>query len=161
MKKKTKIIGLSVAVLVFGAWISGIGITKKGVSGGVENVSAKTATVYKSPSCGCCANYVSYLRRNGFEVEMIETDDMDTIKNEHNIPGNMESCHTTIINDGYVVEGHIPVKAVNKLLEEKPSVNGIAMPGMPVGSPGMPGSKKGLFTIYQMDDGGTSEFMQL
>ena len=118
-------------------------------------------TVYKSPNCGCCNNYIGYLKRKGFEVEKINTDDMETVRESNGIPYNLESCHTTIIGD-YVVEGHIPIEAINSLLEDKPAIKGIAMPGMPSGSPGMPGAKLANFTIYSLnEDGGSSVYLEL
>ena len=86
---------------------------------------------------------------------------LDSFKKEHEIPSELESCHTTIIG-GYFVEGHIPLEAVEKLLKEKPDIKGIAMPGMPSGSPGMPGAKKGDFVVYKVNnDGSYDEFMRI
>jgi len=107
------------------------------------------ATIYMGPTCGCCKNYASYLQREGFDVETKVTDDMDSVKSQNNIPKDLISCHTTIIGD-YVVEGHIPVEAMVKLLKEKPEIRGIAMAGMPSGSPGMPGKKNSPFEIYKL-----------
>ena len=160
MNKKTKIFVLSIGFVALGAWIFGVRVTDSGITSGVDTVSAKTATVYKSPTCGCCANYAAYLRRYGYDVDVIETEDMDSVKHEHNIPREMESCHTTLI-DGRVVEGHIPVEGIEEMFTSDSDVKTIAMPGMPSGSPGMPGVKKGLFTIYEVSETGTSEFTQL
>ncbi len=107
-----------------------------------SNVSK--VTVYKSPTCGCCVNYISLLEKRGYEVEVIETQDMASVKQQYNISSDMESCHTSIFGD-YVVEGHVPFNVVAKLLEEKPDIRGIALPDMPAGSPGMPGFKKRSF----------------
>lgn len=101
----------------------------------------KTATVWKSPTCGCCTGWVSYLERNGYTVKTIETDDLDPLKDRMGVPEPMRSCHTAKI-DGYVIEGHVPVEAIDKLLKERPQVTGIASPGMPMGSPGMSGPKE-------------------
>lgn len=110
------------------------------------------AVVYKSPNCGCCANYVVYLKRWGFEVEVKDLSDKELreIKNKYQIPPGFESCHTTIIGD-YAVEGHVPIEAINQLLTEKPAILGIGLPGMPPGAPGMGGGKSGVFEIYQFD----------
>ena len=102
--------------------------------------SGKKVTVYKSPTCGCCVSYVAYLKGHGYDVDLVVTDDMDAIKAEHHIPANMQSCHTMIIDD-YFVEGHVPLEAVDKLLAEQPDINGISLPAMPTGSPGMPGNR--------------------
>ena len=116
-------------------------------------------TIYKSMNCGCCGVYSDYMRRD-FDVAIVNTED-PSIKDSNGVPAEMRSCHTTIIGD-YFVEGHIPVEAIKKLMEEKPDIKGIAMPGMPSGSPGMPGAKKGQFIIYQVNnDGSYSEFMRL
>jgi len=95
-------------------------------------------TIYKSPTCGCCVKYAAYLKDQGYRVETIMVKDMDRIKKEHQIPSNLESCHTAII-DEYFVEGHVPVEAIEKLLQEKPDIDGISLPEMPAGTPGMPG----------------------
>tara|TARA_Y100000310_G_scaffold291006_1_gene318603 strand:- start:1976 stop:2398 length:423 start_codon:yes stop_codon:yes gene_type:complete len=117
----------------------------------VRDVSAAEVTVYKSPSCGCCVEYISILRANWFDVKVVETQDMESIKSRYKIPLSMDSCHTMIVED-YFVEGHVPLEAVDKLLEEKPDVDGIALPDMPAGSPGMPGVKTGPFKIYSLKD---------
>ena len=110
---------------------------------------AEAATIYKSPSCGCCGVYASYLKREGYEVAIEEVQDMRGIKEEFGIPYDVESCHTMEIG-GYVVEGHVPEEAVQKLLTEQPDIKGIGMAGMPSGSPGMPGPKRGDFVIYEI-----------
>lgn len=101
---------------------------------------AREAVVYKSPTCGCCKGWAAYLQRNGYKVTVIDRDDMDQVKNDMGVPEEMRSCHTAKI-DGYVVEGHVPLEAIDKLLAEKPRAMGIAAPGMPSGSPGMDGPK--------------------
>ena len=142
---------------------------KEGVGQGIEKgeeVQAKAlagmeATVYKSPNCGCCVGYVDTLEENGVSVEVVETDTLDEIKQTYAVPEELQSCHTVLIG-GYVVEGHMPITAVEKLLAEKPDIDGIALPGMPSGSPGMPGVKRGSFTVYEFKDGKKGEvFMML
>ncbi len=105
------------------------------------------ATVYKSPECACCGNYVGYLRRNGFDVRIKEVADMTPVKRHFGVPQDLESCHTMDVG-GYVVEGHVPIEAIDRLLSEKPGIKGIALPGMPEGSPGMPGPKYRPFVIH-------------
>ena len=107
------------------------------------------ATVYKDPNCGCCHNYVSYLRENGFEVEVIDIGDLSSIKQSHGVPEDLAGCHSTLVG-GYVVEGHVPVGIVKRLLQEKPAIRGISLPGMPLGSPGMDGVKEGPFVVYEI-----------
>lgn len=115
-------------------------------------------TVFYSPTCSCCQEYLPYLKRNGFEVEQKPTRDMLSIKEKYQIPPEMESCHTSVI-DNYFVEGHMPVEVIKKLLEEKPEIDGITLPGMPAGSPGMGGVKKESFEIHALTNGQMSEFM--
>lgn len=115
------------------------------------------ATVYKDPACGCCASYADYLRKNGFKVDVVETANMAAVKAKYGVPSQLSSCHTMIV-EGYVVEGHVPVLAVKRLLAEKPSIKGIALPGMPMGSPGMSGEKEAPFVIYEITDGPAKVF---
>lgn len=127
---------------------------------GGERVSGKEITVYKSPSCGCCVGYIGELKRNGFSVSVVSTENMQAIKAQHGIPAGMGSCHTSVV-DGYFVEGHVPIEAVNKLLNERPDIDGISLPNMPAGSPGMPGIKRGDFVISALKDGHWDEFMRI
>jgi hypothetical protein len=111
------------------------------------------ATLYKNPQCSCCEGYAAYLRKNGFEVEVKSTNDLAEISRKAGVPEKLEGCHTTFI-DGYVVDGHVPVGVVRKLLSEKPAIAGITLPGMPEGSPGMFGAKTETFTIYAVTKDG-------
>lgn len=106
------------------------------------------ALLYKNPQCGCCEGYADYLRANGYTVTVKPTHNLSLIKREHGVPEKFEGCHTTLI-DGYVVEGHVPVGTLNKLLSERPKIKGISLPGMPAGSPGMTGVKTSPFKIYE------------
>ena len=92
--------------------------------------------VYKAPTCGCCGDWIDHLREHGFEVEVIDQPNMFAVKSELGLPREMASCHTARIA-GYLIEGHVPASDIQRLLEERPSVAGLAVPGMPVGSPGM------------------------
>jgi hypothetical protein len=92
--------------------------------------------VYKSPTCGCCGDWVEHLREHGFTVEVIDQPNMTAVKSELGLPRDMASCHTARIA-GYLVEGHVPAEDIRRLLAERPDVAGLAVPGMPVGSPGM------------------------
>lgn len=128
-----------------------------------EAGKAHELTVYQSPTCGCCPNWVSYMRVKDYKVDVIKTDEIDAIKEEYGVPEGVLSCHTTIVNGGqYFIEGHIPEEAVAKLLEEEPAIKGIGLAGMPSASPGMPGEKLGPFEIMQTDlDGRTTNYMSL
>lgn len=111
------------------------------------------ATVYKSPTCGCCGVYASYMKKEGYDVISKNVQDMSVVKQELGVPYELESCHTMEV-EGYVVEGHIPEIAIQKLLIEKPNIKGIGMSGMPSGSPGMPGLKMEDFVIYEINHEG-------
>lgn len=97
---------------------------------------ASEINVFRSPTCGCCGLWIEHMRDAGFQVNDQITEDMTAVKAQYDVPDNLKSCHTTVV-DGYVVEGHIPAEDVARLLTEKPDVAGIAVPGMPIGSPGM------------------------
>lgn len=98
--------------------------------------ASETITVYKSPTCGCCRNWIKHLEAAGFEVEAIDSDDMNAVKLEFGVPKSMTSCHTARVA-GYTIEGHVPVADILRLLGKRPEADGLAVPGMPVGSPGM------------------------
>jgi hypothetical protein len=110
------------------------------------------ATLYKNPACACCEGYADYLRDNGFEVTVKPTHDLPLMHRQYGVPEPVVGCHTTLV-DGYVVEGHVPINAVLRLLNERPDIKGISLPGMPAGSPGMFGEKTAPFTIYEIGDG--------
>ena len=113
--------------------------------------------VYKNATCGCCAAWVGQLRTEGFDVKVTETEQLDQIKAKYSVPTRARSCHTGVV-DGYVVEGHVPVADIRRLLKERPAVLGIAVPGMPVGSPGMevPGIKPQPYDVVTFDKTGAS-----
>ena len=110
------------------------------------------ATLYKSPDCTCCECHAAYLKRNGIHVSIIETPDLPSIKKANGVPAELEGCHTILL-DGYVIEGHMPIYSIRKLLRERPAIKGISLPGMPLGAPGMSGPKEGPFVIYEIRDG--------
>lgn len=150
-KKKSYFLVIAIGVLLFvGAsalFVLGDSGQKKQTE--LLGLAGKAATVFKTATCGCCRAFADYLERFGVKVERKDLPDLAEIKKQYDVPSSMESCHTTII-DGYTVEGHIPAEAIAKLLKEKPKIKGIAMPGMPSGSPGMPGPKD-TFTIYELN----------
>ena len=116
--------------------------------------------VFKTPSCGCCYGYVLFLEKEKFAVKQTDMRSLHTVKKKYNIPLEMQSCHTSILGK-YFIEGHVPLEAINKLLKEQPDIDGIALPGMPIGTPGMPGEKEEPFIIYQLVDGKSSVFMTI
>lgn len=110
------------------------------------------ATLYKRPFCGCCDGHADHLRANGYKVTVVQSESMSRIKTKYDVPQQFEGCHTITIG-GYVVEGHVPANVIDKLLKERPDIRGISLPGMPEGSPGMSGTKKAPFVIYEIKEG--------
>lgn len=111
------------------------------------------ATLYKNPQCSCCEGYAQYLEKSGFKVDVKPTNDLAEISRNAGVPEDLEGCHTMFVGD-YVVDGHVPVDVIRKLLAEKPAIAGITLPGMPSGSPGMTGSKTETWTIYAVTKDG-------
>ncbi len=114
--------------------------------------------VYKSPTCGCCAKWVNHMRQAGFEVTVNDTSDLDAVKQQYGVPYGMGSCHTAVV-DGYVIEGHVPATDVKRFLLEKPDAAGLAVPGMPIGSPGMEqGDYRERYAVLLFGEKGTKIF---
>ena len=134
-------------------------LDKKNASANTNNKKLNVE-VFKTPSCGCCYGYVLFLEKEKFNVKQTDMRSLHSIKQKYNIPLEMQSCHTTIVGR-YFIEGHVPLEAVNKLLKEQPDIDGIALPGMPIGTPGMPGKKEEPYVIYQLIDGKFSKFMTI
>lgn len=111
-------------------------------------------TVYKSPTCGCCSKWVDHLEENGFEVKAVDTQETAMMKMRYGVPADLSSCHTALV-DGYVVEGHVPAEEIKRMLTEKPDVAGLAVPGMPMGSPGMEGSRVDSYDIMAFKKDGS------
>ena len=125
--------------------------------GSSSTANAGTITVWKSNTCGCCAGWVAYMRDKGYRVTVNNVVDPVPIKIKLGIPDPLHSCHTAKVGN-YIVEGHVPVAAVAKLLEQRPELKGIALPGMPAGSPGMNGTP-GIYRILGFSpDGNTYGF---
>jgi hypothetical protein len=110
------------------------------------------ATLYKSLGCECCEGHAEHLRRDGYRITVVPTEDLSALKRRYGVPASLEGCHTILVG-GYVVEGHVPDRVIDQLLAERPAVTGIALPGMPEGSPGMSGEKEGPFVIYSFGRG--------
>ena len=160
MKLKKNLLKLTVPiVLTFSLfYILNFVADKKDALANINN--KQIVEVFKTPSCGCCYGYVLFLEEEKFEVKQTDMRSLHTIKQKYNIPVEMQSCHTTIMGK-YFIEGHVPFEAVNKLLKEQPDIDGIALPGMPIGTPGMPGDKDEPYVIYQLKDGKSSVFMTI
>lgn len=121
-----------------------LGATAPAVSG--QGPQATPIRVFKTPTCGCCAKWVEHMRQAGFAPEVQDLPHLGAIKQSAGVPGKLQSCHTALVGD-YVVEGHVPADVVRQLLEQKPPVAGIAVPGMPMGSPGMEGPRKDPYQV--------------
>jgi len=144
--------------LLSGVLALGLGV----VVAGQAQKAAPTMEVFKSPTCGCCSKWVEHVQEGGFTVKVTDVSDqaLDALKEKHGIPRTAQSCHTGLI-DGYVIEGHVPVAEVHRLLKQRPPVAGIAVGGMPIGSPGMevPGQRPQTYNVITFDkQGGVKVF---
>jgi len=130
-------------------WATSLAIYVSVISG---SVFAAEMTVYKSPYCGCCGKWVEHAMAAGHSVKTVDTEDMAAIKKLLGVPEPAQSCHTTVV-EGYVIEGHVPIADVERLLAERPKARGLAVPGMPTGSPGMemPGEPADNYDVYLFD----------
>lgn len=116
--------------------------------------AATDVEVYKSPTCGCCKKWVEHLKENGFTVTVHDNPQIMPIKKKQGVPEELQSCHTAIV-DGYTIEGHVPASDIKRLLTEKPAVKGLAVGGMPIGSPGMEmGEQKEPYNVISFDEKG-------
>lgn len=115
--------------------------------------------VHKDPNCGCCSAWIAHMRAAGFAVEAVDSDGLNRVKMHLGVPSALAACHTAEVG-GYVVEGHVPASAVKRLLAEKPEAKGLAVPGMPVGSPGMEveGTTPETYDVVLFGPGGQSRF---
>jgi hypothetical protein len=113
--------------------------------------------VYKSPTCGCCTKWIDHLRENGFEVSATDVPDVRPIKLENGVPQRLASCHTAFVA-GYVIEGHVPASDIQRLLREKPRISGLAVPEMPIGSPGMEGPNPERYQVISFGESGSEIF---
>lgn len=145
MKKSSLLAAFLVGVVI------AMGIIAVRASAGPDGPSI---TVYKSPTCGCCAKWVDHLEENGFDVKAIDTDDVSMIKARYGLPGDLASCHTALV-DGYVVEGHVPAAEIKQMLSEEAEVAGLAVPGMPMGSPGMEGPRTDEYDVVAFQKDGS------
>ena len=119
---------------------------------------AAVITVYKSPSCGCCKGWVEHVKAAGYQVEVHDVANVNPVKDDAGVPADARSCHTAIV-DGYALEGHVPAEDIARLLKERPAIAGLAVPGMPVGSPGMevPGQPADKYDVVAFKADGSTE----
>lgn len=138
-----------------------ISLTAMGVlflgSGRAFAETAPAITVWKDPSCGCCGKWVEHLRANRFVATVIETENVQPIKVQKGVPAELKSCHTAEVG-GYTIEGHVPAHAILRLLAERPKSRGLAVPGMPIGSPGMEGGPPEAYDVMLFGNGAPSRF---
>ncbi len=152
MSKRIKGMGLG-ALIVLIAGTAFATLSSRDAGAGAPEI-----TVYKSPTCGCCTKWIAHLEANGFKVVAHDMENMASVKIENGIRREVSSCHTAVI-DGYVVEGHVPAEDIQRLLRDRPAVAGIAVPGMPIGSPGMEGPNPRAYDVLTFDNlGNTSVF---
>jgi len=151
---------VTLVVLSISFFLIFIFFTNKKDASALTKTSKYNVEVFKTASCGCCYGYVLFLKEEKFKVKQTDMRSLHLIKKKYNIPLKMQSCHTTILGK-YFIEGHVPIEAINKLLKEQPDIDGIALPGMPTGTPGMPGEKEEPYVIYQLVDGKSSVFMTI
>lgn len=126
---------------------------------GAAQADEAVVRVHKDPNCGCCDGWVRHLRDTGFTVQVEETADLDAIRSRLGIPPDLAACHTAEVA-GYVVEGHVPATAVRRLLLERPNARGIAVPGMPIGSPGMEGGRPQRYEVVLFGAEGQRPYMR-
>lgn len=131
-------------------------IASAGVPAGAASV-----TLYKNPTCACCADWAEHMRENGYRVDVKDGADLAGVRAEHGIPFSAASCHTAVV-DGYALEGHVPAGVVTRMLEERPQVAGLAVPGMPMGVPGMPGEGLRSYDVLSFtQDGATQVYVSM
>jgi hypothetical protein len=150
-KRSTQIFALAAALIV-------VSLTTAAVRNDLPAPPAKkpTITVYKDPSCGCCKNWIAYLARHGYTVDARDTPNMTEIKHSLGVPDGLTACHTAVVN-GYLIEGHVPAEDIDRLLAQKPTIAGIAVPGMPMGSPGMDGPHSQGYRVISFDKAGKTK----
>jgi hypothetical protein len=115
-----------------------------------------TITVYKDPGCGCCKNWIEHLIKHGYRVDAKDTPGMTEVKRTLGVPDRLSACHTAVVN-GYLIEGHVPAADIARLLKDKPKVAGLAVPGMPMGSPGMEGPRAQHYQVLSFDKAGKTK----
>ncbi len=123
---------------------------------GPAAAAAADVVVFKSPTCGCCTKWVEHLEQNGLSVEVHDRHDMTAVKDRLVVPDQLRSCHTALAGD-YIIEGHVPADLIQRVLEEKPEAVGLAVPGMPMGSPGMEGPRKDDYAVLSFSHDGRLE----
>lgn len=144
---------------LFAVWLVAIAVILLTISASAEAAeNALEISVYRDPSCSCCGSWMKYLTAQGFQPRNIPISNIDAFKQEHSVPNDLVSCHTAVVN-GYVIEGHVPAPEIKRLLAERPDdVTGIAVPGMPTGTPGMEsGNVREPYAVFSFDQQGNAK----
>jgi hypothetical protein len=140
-----------------GAALFALTLTTGAATPSVDLIPKQTKiTVYKDPGCRCCKNWIEHLIKHGYGVDAKDTPDMAEVKRTLGVPDALTSCHTAVVN-GYLIEGHVPAADIARLLKEKPKVAGLAVPGMPMGSPGMEGPQQQHYQVLSFDKNGKTK----
>jgi hypothetical protein len=127
-------------------------------AGALLGADGPVVTVHRDPSCGCCSGWVQHLQNAGFVTKVLETRDLDAVKTRLGVPDDLAACHTAEVS-GYVIEGHVPAEALRRFLAEKPNAAGLAVPGMPIGSPGMEGGTPEKYDVVLFGANGRRTYM--
>jgi hypothetical protein len=135
--------------------VNAAALVTAGIAGRAGAATLPEMVVYKSPTCGCCNDWVKHLRARDFTVKTVDVPDLGAIRQRFGVPDRLAACHTALVG-GYVVEGHVPADLIVRLLRERPNVVGLAVPGMPAGSPGMdtPGTVTQRYQVFTFDRNG-------
>ena len=153
MRRMIAVAGLTATVVALGVLTIHGADAKPRPSSATTLAKPVAIKVYKSPTCGCCKSWIEHLEKNGFVVESVNMPDLSAVKQKYGVKPQLQACHTAIVGS-YVVEGHVPADVIKKLLAERPKVAGIAVPGMPVGSPGMEGAFRQHYDVLSFDRNG-------
>ena len=155
---------ITIAALSAGAWFvareqvptePALAVAMSGAASGGGARADVEVTVYKTPTCGCCNGWADHLEQNGFVVRRVDVDDLGAVKDRHGVPQPLRTCHTAVV-DGRIVEGHVPADEIWRFLEEDSDEAGIAVPGMPMGSPGMEGPRVDPYEIIAFSADGSA-----
>jgi len=123
------------------------------------SAAAPKIDVFKTATCGCCAKWVEHLKANGFEVKVHEVPSTAEYRQKYGVPDKLQSCHTAVVN-GYAIEGHVPAREIHRLLKTASHAKGLAVPGMPAGSPGMESARSDAYGVMLFDDKGGATVFQ-
>jgi hypothetical protein len=140
-------------------WVLIAGVASMLEFGTLSAAAQPVVTVHRDPNCGCCLGWVQHLQKAGFPTKVLETKDLDAVKTRLGVPDDLAACHTAEVS-GYVIEGHVPAAALQRFLAEKPNATGLAVPGMPVGSPGMEGGKAEPYDVILFGPAGRRSYMR-